>query len=488
MRFKKQSHINKLMVLASSVCNLQCEYCYLRDQHKNSSYVLLNKEIQKAWLDGSYVENIKKVFNEIGSDPKLVNSLEIWGGEPLIIVSNLINPIKEILTYFTNLSSIDIPTNFTRVNNLIDFIYAIDEIKAKQKAKQKLDLHIQMSIDAPPGPMQAKGHDFNWDLYRKNIDTLCSQLASGKPVEHVFVGLELHATLPLETILNHLNTPEAIKNYCDYFNNFHLYIEDTIKKYKLESVAFQIAQTTFPHTAIPDDTSIEDSLDLRKILYLSRYIEQHSDYALENRGNHIYTKNACSAGESVLLQPNPVCIESGLMAVTIMYDGSICECPCDYILSYDKYWDWVTNNPLLRKQYRESMYKKQFYINPLTASQKEKDDFDWYVYDSVRLGTSTALHLMINYCLEMAKSGQIDYLYYKDPELLLKHLTQFNQEYSCPKDQLVVVHNSYTSTPNPLRRYFNGIAEMAQNDYKKDIQFEVKGLYKWDKIQDKFVQ
>ena len=48
MRFKETSHIQKLMVLGSTVCNLGCSYCYLRNQHKNNAYVLLNKEIQKA--------------------------------------------------------------------------------------------------------------------------------------------------------------------------------------------------------------------------------------------------------------------------------------------------------------------------------------------------------------------------------------------------------------------------------------------------------
>ena len=48
MRFKTDSHIYSLMVLGSSVCNLNCSYCYLENQHKTNAYVLLNKEIQKA--------------------------------------------------------------------------------------------------------------------------------------------------------------------------------------------------------------------------------------------------------------------------------------------------------------------------------------------------------------------------------------------------------------------------------------------------------
>ena len=59
------------------------------------------------------------------------------------------------------------------------------------------------------------------------------------------------------------------------------------------------------------------------------------------------------------------------------------------------------------------MYKKQYYINPLTASEEEKDDFDWYIFESCRMNISTSLHLMMNFYLELAKSGHIDNSYYK---------------------------------------------------------------------------
>ena len=89
MRFKTDSRIYSLMVIGSSVCNLNCSYCYLENQHKTNAYVLLNKEIQKAWNDGSYVENIKKVFKTIESNPEYVTDLEIKQYEDSITWSSL---------------------------------------------------------------------------------------------------------------------------------------------------------------------------------------------------------------------------------------------------------------------------------------------------------------------------------------------------------------------------------------------------------------
>lgn len=489
MRFNEDSHITKLMVLGSSVCNLGCSYCYLHDQHKNNAYVLLNKEIQKAWQNGQYVENIKKVFEELESDPNIITDLEIWGGEPLIIANNLIKPIGELLNYFPNIAFMNIPTNFTRINHVVDFIYGCEEAKRKVnegKNKPKLSIHIQLSIDAPPGPMQDAGHKFDWNIYRKNIELICEEIYKRGPLKYIEIDFELHATVPLELINTYLTTVEDIEHYILYFNDFHKYCNEVIKKYGLQDYVVQASDTDFPHTAQPVEVSIEDAFQLHDNLKLLTYIERHLDFTFL-RGEHLYTTNGFATGHRDLLRTNPVCLESGIMALTIMYDGSICECPCDYILNFDKFWDWVKDNPLKRKFYRESMLKKQFYINPLTASQKEKDDFDWYIYDSVRLNSSTALHMMMNFVLEVAKSGQIDYNYYENPERLLKDLTQFNQEYSCPRDQLATTMNCYMCDQNTIRRYYNGLARMAQNDYEEDIKFEAKGIYKWNYLKEKIM-
>ena len=86
----KYSHIIQVSVLGSSICNLNCSYCYLHEQHFCNAYATLNKEIQEAWINGSYIENIQKVFQEINCKTSEVTNFEIWGGEPLILIENLV--------------------------------------------------------------------------------------------------------------------------------------------------------------------------------------------------------------------------------------------------------------------------------------------------------------------------------------------------------------------------------------------------------------
>jgi organic radical activating enzyme len=479
MKLKKCSYFKSIMVLGSSVCNLNCSYCYLEDQHQTNAYVLLNKEIQKAWKNGTYVENIKKVFSELG-DPSTVTDLEIWGGEPLILMDNMIEPIKQLLDYFPNLDYINIPTNFTRINHLSDFIIAVENEKKKNNFNGTLNLHIQISLDAPDGELQQFGHPVKWEIYRKNIEILCQELSQYPQLEKVMVDIEWHSTMTIENIIKYLNTFDNIKHYCDEFNKLHSFMNDVIKKYNLNPRVFQESQTSFPGVATPFDYSIEDALQLEKTLYLTKYLEAHISYKKErSSASHIYTGTASDAGSLLALTSNPVCLESGVTALTIMYDGSICECPCDYILNFQGYWDWIKDNPLKRHEYREGLYKKQFYLNFLQATDKEKADFDWYIFESSRMNQSTSLHLMINFYLEMAKSGQINFNYYQNFNKLLLHLTQFNQSYSCPKDQLLYTHTAYMGGTGAARIYFNGIVDMAQQDKKDILNFETKGRYLW---------
>lgn len=482
MRFKGHSYIKALMVLGSSVCNLQCDYCYLRDQHKSNAYVLLNKEIQEAWKNGSYVENIKKTFNAIEADPKRVTDLEIWGGEPLILINNLIEPIQEILEYFPNIDYIQIPTNFTRINDVPEFIQVIEKTKQKIKADKKLTVHIQMSIDAPPSEVQKTSHCVNWDIYRKNIDKLFEALSKMQPLEKTNVDMEWHATLTQENIINYLSNYDNLKYYCDYYEDFHNFMHDKIKEYHLENCVIQASYTTMPNIATPTDSSVENGFEIANIARLSNYLRQQKKLlAAESDTDPYYTHMIIDSGRSDLLTTNPVCLESGVMAVTVMYDGSICECPCDYILNFDKYWDWIKDNPLKRQEYRSSLLKKQYYINPLTATQEQKDYFDWYIFDAVRRNQSTAIHLMMNFYLEMAKSGQIDITYLQDLEKLLAHTTQFTQAYTCPRDQLAYVFSPYICGQGYGRRILNGVADFAETDEKISTQFEAEGKYKWKK-------
>lgn len=448
--------LTQLQIFASSICNLSCKYCYLQDQHENSAYAILNKEIQQAWLDGSYVINIKKVFDTFNSSPMAMKTLSFWGGEPLIMVKNLFTPIKELLDFFPNVSNIFFSTNFYKIDNLIDLIYIIDN-----HINHEINVVLQLSIDAPPGELQTKGHQVDWSQYKQNIDTIISSIANRGGLKYTKIILLPHAALSWQDIKKYLSSFNQINNYCNYFKDFFQYILQQTELYKLSEKIIIIRESLFPTITDPNVFSIEDGLLIQQIIKILKYIQYQNNY---NKETVLYQDFLQSLKPSFILTGNDVCFTNGQEGATILPDGTVCGCFCDYILNTPKYWDWIKDNPLKRKEYRQALLKHRLYINPLTATSLELEDYNWYIFENIKENTSTSIHLIINLALELAKSGQIDYKYYQNIDLLLSHLRQFSHAGQCSNDQLQTVLTTHLISVDYLRKFLNGGANIGQND------------------------
>ena len=70
-----------ISVITSSTCNLNCNFCYL---HKNKVNYEYNELLRAAWDDGTYVNNLKLVFEKMENNPEDVEEIHFWGGETLI--------------------------------------------------------------------------------------------------------------------------------------------------------------------------------------------------------------------------------------------------------------------------------------------------------------------------------------------------------------------------------------------------------------------
>ena len=461
-----ENNLTQLQVLASSICNLNCEYCYLQDNEKNNAYTILNNQIQKAWLDGTYVKNIEKVFNELNSDPNKMETISFWGGEPLIMIKNLLPSIKPLFSFFPNINMVFFSTNFSKIDNLIDLICLLDEIK-----QNKLLFMLQLSIDAPPGELQSFGHKVDWKIYKKNIDDFFKELSTRNKLKNTKIDFLFHSAFSAENILKYLNTYDKIKKYCDYFHDFYNYINMTADFYNLKNYITITRDTIFPIIAEPSLFTVEQGLKLKKIMKIITYIQNKIEYS----SNYpIYKDCIYSIGEDSIYNKNRTCFTNGEAGITLLHDGTIVECFGGYILNSPEYWKSIKDNPLKRKTYREALLKKRLYINPLKIETKEKNDYNWYIYNNIKDNTSTTIHLIFNLALEMAKSGDIDYIYYENPEKLLKHLIQFNHEAACIKDQLQMVSTTHLVSVNVLRKYLNGVAEYGQRSYLENERWKAK--------------
>ena len=102
--------IDSLTICSSAVCNLNCSFCFL---HQNPSYAKYNKLVQEAWKDGSYLSNVEKIFNKLCLNRDDIHHLQIWGGESLLAIDNVIDNIPNLFELFPNIERWTFSTNFT---------------------------------------------------------------------------------------------------------------------------------------------------------------------------------------------------------------------------------------------------------------------------------------------------------------------------------------------------------------------------------------
>lgn len=162
----EKKKIKQLDLMGSSSCDLKCSYCYIT---KNCTFFNYDKTVKEAWESGSYLNILKQVFEKLDSDPKLLEDLQLWGGEPTLHMPSIAKRGKELGELFPNITHFLIPTNWyqTDMNALVDFIYNLDSsLTPRERPEDHLQFHIQASIDGPPGDFNTYGHHVSWERYK----------------------------------------------------------------------------------------------------------------------------------------------------------------------------------------------------------------------------------------------------------------------------------------------------------------------------------
>ena len=284
----------------------------------------------------------------------------------------------------------------------------------------------------------------------------------------------------MKNILTHLNTYDKIKDYIDYLQNFMKYIDNTSYEYNIHSFCVCRQTLAFPVIAVPDKITVQDGMNLNTIINLTNQV-QINEYELHEIGERIYYHSLHNFGVRSIAERNPLCTESGLNGLTILYDGTICDCPCSYIQTFPPYLEQIKNNPKRQNDYKLALLRQPYFINPLTATDKEKEKFNWYMLDAIRDTKTTQVSLAMALCQELALSGQIDYNYFVDPELLLKTLYTVGNIYSCPREQVAALHNSFLTDHNDCKKLLNGAIATIFKDRKSEGIIQYKGVLECQK-------
>lgn len=455
--------ITQLDLLGSSACNLSCSYCYLT---KNKSFNLQDELIKNSWASKDYIKIIKQVFNKLDSNPLLLSSLQLWGGEPTLHLNLIKECGEELGEFFPNITHFLIPTNWYLVDikDLIDFIYNLDKGISKYRTETSvLGFHIQASIDGPPGEFNEKGHHVSWEQYKKNFDLFCDLIQNMPPLLNTEIVFAICPTAAQQTILQNLTTYDGIYQFKSWVKKVNNYVNKKIDKINNVKLVFR-GESMIPRIAISQTTDLEQAVELEKIVRLVDY----SNIILEltpPEDTEIQLFHD-TRGETNYLCKNHECPEANESSITLMPDGTIAECPCTFSQNSEDYKQELLENKQYW-EYKSCLIREPNFYNPLNHSQQEKEYSDWYVYNGGFLETnSTYMSLNLSMAYEMALSHQIDYNYALDPTLLLQHYTASFMTAECYREHVNITHNHFLTDHNMFRRWFNGYTEYAYNNHK----------------------
>lgn len=455
MLYNKQ--IGQLSILGSSICNLSCSYCYLHNRDTQQFYKTLNEEIQEGWKSGSYIENIRKVYEKIGSDPTLTTRMEIWGGEPLIQIDNLLMHIEQLFELFPNVDFFMIPTNFAWPEYITEKIPKLLSLYDKTRLKNENELHLQLSIDGFDGPILEFGHHADNKQYLKNLEVLIEGV-SKLDLKNTTLVLDIHGTASGQNILKYLSTEKDIKAYLDGMHYLKDYASELCSKYKTDRVTYG-QNPYYPLCASPENSTVAEGINYTIGVRLAEYVSYKENY-LQDKFVHYYENFDHNMYNSGLFTANHQCSESGANALMILPNGTISECACSYVQNRSEYLNLLLENGQ-NEDYIASLMRKKYFFNPLTATPEEEEFNDWYNLTGLRNTFSTQLNLSMGLCQELALSNQIS-REYLDAELLLKHLHKECTPYSCTREQIRDTGIPYLGHPGDFRRTFNGEVQYAE--------------------------
>lgn len=463
--------IRHLNLITSSFCDLKCSYCFL---HKNKSFRDFDKFIIEGWKTGLYAKNIKEVFIRLNSDPDEVTDISFWGGEPFLHLDYLVPSFKEIIGYFPNVKSFVVPTNWvhTDIDNLCKLFKIINDEITPREDDQKLHFHLQMSIDGIENDIFMKtGHNASWNQYKNNYDKMLSILDT-MYLPNLDIHISISGTGQKDLILKHFSDFDNIKKHILFWEEAKKYVNEKNKKTKNPKVILN-NYINFPTIALPVQTSSAEALDIEKMvkLFNQSLYNLNADFKQQE---HVFTEYFNCETDWLFYGNNHECPESSQFAITLLPDGTICQCPSGFIENNKEYQKEILDSKdyLL---YKETLIASHHFFNPLTATKKDIEDHRWYnILGGFKDTFFTYINLGFSLAQELALSHQIDEIYLLNPKLLYQHLISASTINECFRESVSTTGLPYIGGHDLERRWLNGYIATAYNFHRAAIENTIK--------------
>lgn len=486
-------YIYKLSLLAAVACNLNCEYCLVSKNSKDYNIVDFKNSTNKALEDGTYLDNILKSLDRLKQEPNNINTIEIWGQEPTLMLSHLTPHFEDWYEAFPNLNILGFSTNGID-ENLPETIYNLVE-KIEKTVDQNFTLNVQISYD---GIGESKVRGGKNDTVKNNLIKLHKMLNNLK-LEHCKVSFFIHAVFS-NSIIKYCNSFEKIREFFTDFDNF---FKDVVKANINKNV--QQGGLTLQYQN-GDYSSIEDGLRLAETAErMERFLRVHQkefyfynkfpsdiDFGANILGvvAHRFPKRIRNAdcknldeyankfiNESQQTFHEKITEYCGSIGhdLKILYDGTMATCQNFMFDAYNYNNDGkpVYGKDIASQARRFATQQGVHILNLLTASDEEINKaLNWFRQTFTKNNIKFMLNNICNIMFMMAQCGQISHTYIDDLSKIKRHALLLAPIDCCYYNLFTETGSVYVHSISQIRYLCNGLMDKAENFINQVVQRE----------------
>jgi sulfatase maturation enzyme AslB (radical SAM superfamily) len=229
----------------SSICGLDCNYCYIP---KNNLLKKIHKKWKEVYLTGESFELISERFIKNN-----FISLSLWGAEPSMGFKDLYK-LEEFLDYNPKLKEFSTSTNFTNFNGVESLLKKLDNYYKNKNIIA--NLRLQISID---GPEHITDNNRGKNVYKtiiKNLDRLNDLLPS---ITNVKVSTRTKLTCTTDNFKYFMKNRKELQNFICLMNKIE-------NKMKSNSNFHDVSLITLPTLGLPGSYTSEDGKVFAKFL------------------------------------------------------------------------------------------------------------------------------------------------------------------------------------------------------------------------------
>ena len=479
-------------LISSCGCNLNCSYCVI-NKSVNSFQHQIQENTIKALQDGSFLENVKRVFTTMNYTPGYINTLCLWGQEPTLTLKYLTPHLPEYLDYFFNVNHFEFVTNgMYGASDIVDFIQTID-----LNLKHSGNIAIQFSYDGKEQTaLSRKGDSETIFNTVKSVITGLNQIQF-KRLDKII--LHLHSVLSMDMV-KRLDTMEKIKSFFDEYENFSKQLCDL----NTNAIVHMQMGPSFAMEQ-PVNASSEDGLNFVRFYKMASKLKTiNNEYNNYVYGIDILFKRVYDtlfqkfpyASISEFLDesyPNTQLYQDTVKMLShfnicgtqnvdlkIMYDGTLISCQNSIYETKEEYLqNYTINDPYdIIEYYSKKNTAKPYHnwcFNPLTEDKdhcmKMKTIYETYRDNGFLMQYNEVINLMFL----LAQCHQIDTNYLEDMNKLMRHAFIIAGSQGCIYNNMIKTGSAYTKNAGYLRLLCNGLMDDIEETYIRKSQRIIQG-------------